>query len=256
MTSTSVDPRIRARRIAVRRDEGRQRLRRLLVLSGVLGALAAAGAAAFSPLLDVDAVRVTGADRTGDAAVLGAAGVDRGVAMATVDAARIERAVEQLPWVEDAAVRRSWPGTIVVRVRERAAAAAVADGDGAWLLISADGRALERITGEPPAVPVVEGLGGDAAPGTRVEGAAEALALVEALPSALDGRVRRVSATRGSLELVVLFPNGEEATAVLGSATLLDAKLVSLATLLDQVDPAGVDRIDLRVPDAPVLTRR
>lgn len=255
MSASTVDPRIRARRIAVRRDEGRQRLRRLLVLAGVLGVLAALAGAAFSPLLDVDAVRVTGAERTGEAAVRAAAAVRFGEAMVTVDADTVERAVEQLPWVAAASVKRSWPGTITVQVDERTASAAIADGQQRWLLIDAGGWALERVTGEPPPVPLVEGLDPDAAPGERVTGAADALELVATLPRSLGARVRRVTTGDDGLRLVVVLANGEEATALLGSREALRGKMLSLATVLDQVPPAGLERIDLRVPDAPVLTR-
>jgi cell division protein FtsQ len=254
--AVSVDPRIRARRIAVRRDEGRQRLRRLLVLLGVLGALAALTAAAFSPLLDVDTVRVEGADRSGAETVLAVADVGTGEAMVTVDAGRVSDRVRRLPWVADVSVERDWPGTVIVRVTERQAAAAVGAGEGAWLLLDADGTALERVTGRAPGVPVVEGLDATAAPGEEVGGAAGALALVAALPPSLEGRVTAVSSDRGALELTIALPDGTSATVDLGTPTAIEAKLLSLVTVLEQVDLAGLARIDLRVHDAPVLTRR
>ena len=251
-----VDPRIRARRIAVRRHEGRQRLRRVMALGVVLGGLAAVAGAAFSPLLDVDRIRVDGAARSGSDAVLAAAGLRTGVAMVAVDGDGAAARVEELPWVAEVEVARAWPGMVVVQVTERTAAAAVADGEGTWLLIDADGRALERVTGEAPTLPVVDGLDPDAAPGELVTGADSALALVAVLPPSLRDRVTGVATDADAIELEVVLANGERALAELGPPTQLEAKLVSLATILEQVDPAGLTRIDLRVPDVSVLTRR
>lgn len=249
-----VDPRIRARRIAVRRDEGRQRLRRLVVVLALLGAFVLAAGAAFSPLLDVDAVRVEGADRSGDAAVLGVAGLDLGEAMVTVDEGRIADAVETLPWVEDVAVSRDWPGTVVVRVEERRPVAAVADGERAWVLVDREGRALERVT-DAADLPVLTGLDADVTPGTKVAGAGPALAVAAALPPSLASRVDAVVRTDDGLELTVALPDGRSASVLLGPATDLAGKILGLATVLDEVDPAGLVRIDLRVGDHPVLTR-
>ena len=63
----AIDPRIRARRILVKRDEDRSRLSRLIIVLGLLAVVAGSVAALRSPLLDVDHVRVAGARRTSPA---------------------------------------------------------------------------------------------------------------------------------------------------------------------------------------------
>src|SRR4051812_42909210 len=71
-----IDPRIKERRIAVTRDEGRKRLR---ILGAVMAAASLAGAAVaatHSALLDVDHVRVTGTANTTQADVLRASGLE------------------------------------------------------------------------------------------------------------------------------------------------------------------------------------
>ncbi|MCA1656298.1 MAG: FtsQ-type POTRA domain-containing protein, partial [Actinobacteria bacterium] len=106
-----IDPRIRQRRIAVRRDEGRRRLR-LLVAAVATVTLAGAGVAAtHSALLDVDHVVLTGAAHTSRGDVLAAAGFDHHRFMVDVDGAAIGRRVRALPWVGRAQVARRWPGT-------------------------------------------------------------------------------------------------------------------------------------------------
>ena len=57
-------PRFRERRIKVRRDEGRRRLRRLVILALVMAAVLGGLGATRSVLLDVDDVAVAGGART------------------------------------------------------------------------------------------------------------------------------------------------------------------------------------------------
>jgi cell division protein FtsQ len=255
----AIDPRIRARRIAVRRDRGRRRLHRFTV-AGVVAALAAAlVAVALSPLVDVDEVRVSGADRSGAGVVVAATGIEEGEPLVTLDAAAAEASVERLPWVEDASVRRSWPGAVVVDVVERRAVAAVLAPSGVDVaLVDADGRVLDAVPVEGAGALLVAGLAAPGPPGTRLaEDAGPALAVATALPPDLRARVERVAvADGGRLELQVLVPDADPATVVVGDASLLPEKLVALATLLASVDLTDVATIDLRVPRAPALTRR
>ncbi len=256
----AIDPRIRARRIAVRRDRGRRRLHRFTV-AGMVAALAAALVAiALSPLVDVDEVRVTGADRSGRGVVVAATGIERGEPLVTLDAAAAEASVERLPWVEDATVRRSWPGAVTVDVVERRAVAAVLAPSGDEVaLVDADGRVLAAVPLEGAGAVLVAGLPAPGPPGTRLadDDAGPALAVATALPAALQERVERVVvADGGRLELQVAVPDADPATVVLGDASLLPEKLVALATLLASVDLTDVATIDLRVPRAPALTRR
>src|SRR5437899_1124387 len=123
--SVTIDPRIKARRIAVQRDEGRKRLRRFLVLSGVVGVLAGAWGLTMTPLLDVDRLEVTGATNTGVLGVLAATHIRRGDAMVNLPLGGAAHRVAALPWVQTVDVHRRWPGTVVIHVIERHPAAAV-----------------------------------------------------------------------------------------------------------------------------------
>src|SRR4051812_31048214 len=76
-TRLRIDPRIRERRIAVKRDEGRRRLRVLIGAVSTATVIGGALAATHSALLDVDHVKVEGAARTASADIIHAAGLDR-----------------------------------------------------------------------------------------------------------------------------------------------------------------------------------
>src|SRR5690606_15497893 len=112
----AIDPRIRARRIAVQRDAGRRRLRRVVDLGLVLAVAAGFLVALRSPLLDVSAVRVSGAERTGVQAVLQAAGIAEGDQLVDVRPGRAADRVAALPWVGEVTVHRSLGGTVDISV--------------------------------------------------------------------------------------------------------------------------------------------
>ena len=76
-TGIVVHPRMRLRRIEVKRDAGRRRLKRVAMALGVVVAGLAVVTLARSPLLDVDELRATGGEHTTASEVLAAAGIDR-----------------------------------------------------------------------------------------------------------------------------------------------------------------------------------
>jgi cell division protein FtsQ len=244
-----IDPRIKERRIAVQRHEGRRRLR---VLIGVLAVIALAGAAlaaTHSPLLDVDRVRLTGNRHVVAADVLRTTGIARGDLMVDADLDGARSRLEALPWVERATVARKWPSTVTVTIVERLPAAAVPAPDGRWATVDRTGRVLE-VTPAPPAglalVVDVPPVSGPTAPAALTD----ALAVAGAVPSRLLGRVPAVAPTGDGIELR-LAPSG---VVRFGRADQVGEKLAALETVLDRVTgPIGV--IDVRVPDAPVLTR-
>jgi cell division protein FtsQ len=251
------DPKIRARRIEVQRGAGRKRLRRLAIAGCVAGIFAGFYALTLTPLLDVDEIRVEGAAHTGTEAVLAAIDIRRGDALLTVDVGGAADALADLPWVERAEVRRSWPGAISVEVIERAPIAAIAADGGGWVLVDRGGRQLAH---EPePALELVRIAGARVDPrlGTLAGEAYDgALDLAAVVPASLRGRVAALwPQSDGSVEATVTLADGAVATARFGAADQLEAKLVALAAVLERADLANVRIIDLRVPGAPALTR-
>lgn len=257
--AAAIDPRIRARRIAVRRDVGRQRLHRVGIALGVAAVVLAAGALVTSPVLDVDRVEVAGAARVDRATVRAATGIDAGDPLLTVDTGRATSAIMALPWVSTVTVVRSWPGTVEVTVVERTPVAGLLDGDGRAALVDADGRVLEVVAPEAAGVVLVDGVADVGRPGSDVaEAARGVLAVAGGLPDPVRPVVERVVRTEeDELHLALrLAPETDTVVARLGDDRDLPFKLSALATVLASVDLEDAAVIDLAVPSAPALTPR
>lgn len=249
--ATGIDPRIRARRIEVQRSAGRRRLQRLADL-GILALVGAAFAGAlWSPLLDVDAVEVRGADRTTPERVAAAAAVGPGDQLVSVDLREAGERVVELPWVERATLRRQLDGTVAIDVVERVAVAAVGAGEQAQL-VDATGRVLGDAAASPDVGPMIELTGIDAplVPGAHLPAAADAaLALAERVAAVAPGAVTTldVSSLTGTL--------AQGGTVRFGATAALGQTASALRTALAQVDLACLALLDLRSPDHVVLTR-
>ena len=119
-TSGSIDPRIRERRVAVTRAEGRRRLRVLLTAVCIASAIGIAWLVVQSPLLAVNSINVKGATQESQASVRAAAGVRTGSPLLFVDTGAVARRIEALPWVASAKVDRGLPNDLDITVVERA----------------------------------------------------------------------------------------------------------------------------------------
>lgn len=250
-----IDPRIRRRRIEVRRDEGRRRRRIVVSCAVVAATVAGAAGATRSPLLDVDRVVLEGAEHTGRDAVVRLGDLASSPPMLDVDTATLARRVEALPWVLEARARRQWPSTIRVDVVERRPAAVLPAGDGVWALADGTGRVLAVGPEKPPGLPVLGAVPAPGRPGTTVgEETRPSLAVAAALPDDLRSRIADVAAVPGGeVELQLVPPGG---VVRLGPPVDLDEKLRILAAVLARAELADVALIDVRVPRAPALTRR
>ncbi len=249
----AIDPRIRARRIAVRRSDARKRLRRLIAFASAMGVLAAVMITLRSPLLDVDRITVSGADHTGVDVVRAATGIARHVPMIDVDTGSARSKLLALPWVADALVTRHWPGTVEVRIKERTPVAAEPAGQGGFALIDATGRVLGIEAAPPAGVVQLAGLPPAGQPGTtEPAAAAPALSIARSLPASLLPRVSSIVITQGGDVDLRLVDAG---SVRLGAPDDLPAKFLAALTVLEQVDLTNVCAIDVRVPTAPSLTR-
>jgi len=244
-----IDPRIRRRRVEVKRDEGRRRLRVLLTGLGFFLAVAAAVGLVHSPLLTVSSVSVLGARATDPTAIVQIARLDTHPLMVDVHAASINRQVAALPWVKTAKTERHWPQSVRITVTERVAVAQLEAGSGQWALTDEAGRVLD-VGPRQPDLPVLAGVANPGPPGAVLH-AAEALTVARVLPPDLRSRVKEVAVVADGIDLA-LTPRG---TAHLGGIDRLGEKLTAVATVLVRIDPKNLAVLDVRVPEAPVVTR-
>ncbi len=250
-----MDSRIRARRIAVSREEGRRRLR--VLVGAVAAAAVAAGCVGVtrSPLLDVDRVEVVGATRTPHGAVVAAGRLAGGPLMVSVGTGAVARRVEALPWVLDARATRRWPGTVRIEVTERRPVAVVpVRGGSRWALVDGRGRVLAVQAARPAGLVALGGLPAPGAPGSRLDpGASVLLAVVAALPADVASRVVDAALAPSGVELALTGPGG---VVRLGGTDELPAKLRAMRAVLATVPLDDLAVLDVRVPASPVLTRR
>lgn len=249
-----IDPRIRQRRNDVLRREGRRRLRHLTAAAAVVAVAAGAVVATRSPLLDVDYVDVRGAEHTPRPELLKVTGLDGSPLLIDLSTDEIARRAERLPWVAEARAEKEWPSTVRLEVEERVATATLPGENGQWVLVDADGRILEALPQRPADIPAVTGLASAGVPGSAVAAAAAgALQVAVALPAEVRPRVAEVVAVDGGEVELKLLPSG---AVRLGPPDLLRAKMEALATMVAKVDLRRLQVLDLRVPSAPVVTRR
>jgi len=246
-----IDPAIREGIVRVRRGEGQRRLRIMLATAGVVVFIVGTVTLLHSPVLRVEHVRVTGARRTSTAAILRATRLDRHPLMVEVDGAALARRTEALPWVARAHASRDWPQTVRLVVIERTPAALV-PANGGTAVLDATGRVLDVETNPPPGLPKLVGVPGAGAPGSVVpDGDRAVLSVASAMPPALVARAPEVAMADGEIQLHVV-PSG---VVRFGPADHVAEKLQAVSTILARADLRGLRVIDVRVPNAPVLTR-
>jgi len=248
-----IDPRIRARRISVRRAEGRRRLLWVGIAAGVV--LLAIGAIAVfaSTVFDVRTVTVQGATYTDKDVLDGVIADLRGKPILLVDTKKAEQALEAVPWVERAQVTTDFPHTVLVDIRERHAVATFqGGGDHRWRVIDVDGRVLDILANQPADYTLIAGTNPDTDRG-QFAGAiyASAANLVQSLPA----EVRTITQSVGvdaQGNLTMQLTGAAEGTTVqvrLGDTKGLDEKLARLLHLLRQgLD--GVCALDVSTSDA------
>ncbi|HUZ43581.1 MAG TPA: FtsQ-type POTRA domain-containing protein [Acidimicrobiales bacterium] len=250
-----MDPRIRQRRTEVLRRQGRRRLRVLLSVGAVLAASLLAVVGLRSPWLSVRTIRVSGESGARAAQVQWAAAVALHHPMVSVNLSLVVARVEELPWVAQVRVARSWPAALDLVVTDRTAVAQIHLANG-WAQVDATARVVSVAGSQEADEPVilVPGVAGGAVrPGSSLAPAAGAdLTVAASIPSDLRPQVVFIGPdTTGGLSLVLT----DGARVDLGQPSDLATKMTALQTVLGEVDMTSVHAVDLRVPEQPALTR-
>jgi cell division protein FtsQ len=246
-------PRLARRRAAVGREAGRRRLVILLTVLALLTIVVIGYAAVHSSLFEARHVRIAGNLETTDQQILVASGLLAHPALVDVDVANDEAAIERLPWIATAVVHREWPDSVLITVTERNPVAKFALGAHRYGVVDETGRLLEISARPPSGLVMLKVAATTVVPGQSLPRADALLAKVASfVPVSILDAIKTVGDTAGGV--VVVLRSG--ARAELGQASDLAAKMTALATML--ATPSVVlgphASIDLRVPDAPVVT--
>lgn len=244
--------RFEAKRLDLERRAGLRRLRIVLGLTFVTSF--AVGVIAFinSSWFDVDSISVTGADRSDPDLIVAASGIELGQGLLEVDREAASAGVALVPWIGEATVERSWTGEIVITVAERPPSAALSAG-GRFALVDDHGRQLEIVDRRPDGYLPIRGITSSGVAGEPAPSEAlPVIALLDALPADVRAQVSGVTVEERHLYLDLAIGGRVD----FGDGSELAEKLQSVETMLARVDLSCLDTIDVRVPAAPVVTRR
>jgi cell division protein FtsQ len=193
--------------------------------------------------LVVDDVQVEGRTETRARDVLTALMVSRGMPILAVDPRGAKERLEQIPWVQEAAVERRLPGLVHVRLVERVPMA-VWQHDGRFMLIDRHGAQIEtEEVGRFGELPHIVGEDAGAAAGDLLRMLAAEPALTRRVTAAV-----RVAGRRWNLRL----DNGVDVMLPAENAPSAWAQLAEMERE-HSVLARDLKTIDLRLPDRLVL---
>ena len=260
-STRGIEPRLRQRRIGVRRAESRRRLKWVLVAGLVLAVVVAALAVLGSSLFAVKNVDVSGNVYT-DAAQLQAVVDDlTGTPVLRVDTLAAEEQLESIPWVEDARVTTKFPDSATIEIRERTPLVAMLGTDGETRVLDRDGRVLDLIEGQPVALVWISGPGtlDTGLGGTAPIGYSSAASFVTKLTPTIRSRVHSMTVTPDGSDLRLIL-TGVDANgpievrfgSAIGDSDQIE-KLVRLERKLEDVGSDPVSVIDVSTSEVTVL---
>lgn len=252
--ASTVDARMRQRRIGVRRARSRRRLYWAIGIAAafvlIVGALAVLGSGWFA-VKDVTVLGQVYADpETVDEVIADL----EGTPVVLVDATELEERLEEIPWVESARVTTDFPDSATIELREREPVATVQGADGRFRVLDREGRILDVIDGQAAAVVLITGPDPvDLVAGQFTEvGHAAAAALVTKLTPDVRARIVAIQTTADGVEMALVLRSadgeGPDIVVRLGSAIGDNdqiEKLVRLERVLDDADGAGATEIDV-----------
>ena len=229
--------RFRLRRIAVRREEGRRRLRWFTVVGLMIGVVIIVLLLLTSPILSVRKVDVEGVVYADTDLISAIVESVKGEPILTVDLDAAEKKLLAIPWVRQARVSMHLPARVTIEVVERSPIAYFRSVDGFNRVIDRDGRVLDVIEGDPTDYTPINGTGPNISAGQTVEqpflGAAE---LINALPAELRAR----------LLTVTVSPEGEVSLALTNDVEVLfgrpDDFQVKLVAVVNEIKRQGTNR--------------
>jgi cell division protein FtsQ len=255
---SGIDPRIRQRRVAVARHQGRRRLRIVVAVVIVIVLVAAGFGLLHTGFFSAKKVAVTGSHpHTPTATILAAARLTGHPPLIGVNSGAVSARVERLPWIATARVSRDWPDHITIAVTERVAVASFAGPGTSWSELDRTGRTVQVDAARVPTlvdVAVRDAKGGvpPAPLGSTANSAAlPALAVAATLPPAFSAQVTQVV---GNADGTVDLALNSGLTVLLGTDKDLHAKYLAVASIIAGAPLQGAKTIDVTVPQSPIVS--
>lgn len=183
----------------------------------------------FTPMFRVQNFDVTGAEVTGEEAVVAASGISVGDRIARVPTEDAARSIAAEPWVERVTVDRSWPSTVDIEIQEHFIGVFVHTPEGERLYAVSG----VPVTVAPPPEGAVELAG--VSPENADTVAPEAQAVLEALPPEVREQVFRIDAPGGQRDMTLVL-HGDR-TVYVGSSENAREKGLAARAVLTREEP-------------------
>jgi cell division protein FtsQ len=222
----------------------------LAVISAVVILISGAEWTLRSPLFRVRHVSFTGLRHEASGAVLAASGLASDPPIIDVSAASIDARLARFPWVQSVSVIKHWPNRVVVRVTERTAVAVAYAPGHVLVYVDAQGHDLGAAVRTANLPTLVYDHPRAATWPFLVAGRAAAY-VASQLPPAFSSQVSTITVdAAGDVTLAMTTP----VSFVLGPATNLHAKWVSIASVIAHARLAPGDVVDVSVPGSLAVT--
>jgi len=100
---------------------------------------------AFSPLFDITNTKIEGNLRLTENTILNVSGIKLGQNILRINKTEIKRNIETLPYIDKVSIKRNWPDTLFISIKEKEAIAKIST-IGAILTLDEDGNVLNSFS--------------------------------------------------------------------------------------------------------------
>lgn len=232
----------------VKRFTRRARRRRMVWLvsvGGVVLVLGGAVLAAYSPLMTLHSIDVVGTTRLKSAAIVKALDGQLGKPLPLIDFGSIKKELGTFSLIRSYSTETHPPGTLIVRIVERAPVGLLKTGNG-YDLVDPAGVVIATTAQRPAGYPVIQ-LAGTAKSAAAAPGFTAATAVLSVLPASVLPQVDSISA-KTTDDVALTLIDGK--TVLWGGPDQSDLKAADLAALLKDAPSASV--YDVSAPQSPV----
>lgn len=264
-----IDPRIRKRRNEVARSIGRKRLYLILGAFAILVCIGTVHVILKTSIFSISSITVKGSTNYPNSEIVATSGIRKGTPLSQLNPPEAISRISSLPFISSVAVKKRWPNTVDITVRERTALAIVPSTVNKVLVVDATGRVLEDKGSASGGsliklciFPVISSSKSIISSNSCVRQSTNPGGNLPAtyVPLLKVSSAIRANGVKG-FQMLAVSANGEvdglltSGTVVrFGGAHNLATKLRSLELLLNQASTSGYTTIDVRVPGEPVLS--